>query len=96
MSNADISSAFHAKIRELKQSNSERRFNILPNHKETKDGNRFVAVVDSICSMPGVLFPWKELVNICHEEGVWAIVDAAHSIGQEVFLKLDSHAFTMN
>lgn len=27
--------------------------------------------------------PWKELVQICKEEGIWSVVDAAHSIGQE-------------
>jgi dTDP-4-amino-4,6-dideoxygalactose transaminase len=42
-----------------------------------------VAVIDSIASNPGVLLPWKEMVNICREEGVWTIIDAAHSIGQE-------------
>lgn len=43
-----------------------------------------VAVIDSLVSNPGVLLPWKEMVKICREEGVFSVVDAAHSIGQEV------------
>jgi len=42
-----------------------------------------VAIIDSIVSNPGVLMPWKELVKICKEEGIWSVIDAAHSIGQE-------------
>lgn len=47
------------------------------------EGQKIVAVIDSIVSNPGALLPWKEMVNICKEEGVWSLVDAAHSIGQE-------------
>jgi hypothetical protein len=47
------------------------------------EGKKTVAVLDSIVSNPGVLLPWQELVKICKEEGVWSVVDAAHSIGQE-------------
>lgn len=46
-------------------------------------GKKIVAVIDSIVSVPGVLMPWKEMVKICKEEGVWSVVDGAHSIGQE-------------
>ena len=46
-------------------------------------------MIDSIVSNPGVLLPWKELVTICKEENVWSIVDAAHSIGQEVNIDLE-------
>jgi len=42
-----------------------------------------VAVIDSIASNPGVYLPWKEMATICREEGVWSVIDAAHSIGQE-------------
>ena len=47
-------------------------------------GNKIVAVIDSITANPGVLMPWKEMVRVAHEEGVWTVIDAAHSIGQEV------------
>ena len=33
--------------------------------------------------------PWREMVKICREEGVYSVVDAAHSIGQELNIKLD-------
>ena len=47
-----------------------------------------VVVIDSIMSNPGVLLPWKEMVQICKDEDVWSVIDAAHSIGQEVDLDL--------
>lgn len=47
------------------------------------EGQKIVAVIDSIASNPGVLLPWQEMVKICKEEGVWSVIDAAHSIGQE-------------
>lgn len=49
---------------------------------------KIVAVIDSIVSNPGALLPWKEMVKICKEEGVWSVVDGAHSIGQEVGVNL--------
>ncbi|KAJ3736567.1 PLP-dependent transferase [Lentinula guzmanii] len=49
---------------------------------------KIVAVIDSIISVPGALLPWKEMVKICKEEDVWSVVDAAHSIGQELDLNL--------
>ncbi|KAJ3555960.1 hypothetical protein NP233_g12087 [Leucocoprinus birnbaumii] len=48
-----------------------------------KQGKKRVAIIDSIISNPGAYIPWQELVKICREEGVWSVVDAAHSIGQE-------------
>ncbi|KAF8159186.1 lolT-1 [Crassisporium funariophilum] len=48
-----------------------------------------VAVIDSIVSNPGVLLPWKEMVKVCREESIWSVVDAAHSIGQEVDLNME-------
>ena len=47
-----------------------------------------VAVIDSIASNPGAALPWKEMTKICKEEGVWSVIDAAHSIGQEVDINL--------
>lgn len=44
---------------------------------------KIVGIVDSIVSGPGLLMPWREMVQTCREEGVWSIVDAAHSLGQE-------------
>ncbi|KAF9243518.1 pyridoxal phosphate-dependent transferase [Melanogaster broomeanus] len=51
-------------------------------------GRKIVAVIDSIVSLPGVLLPWKEMVAICREAGVISVVDAAHSIGQELDINL--------
>ncbi|ORY28005.1 pyridoxal phosphate-dependent transferase [Naematelia encephala] len=39
-------------------------------------------VLDAIASNPGVVFPWEELVGLCHKYGVLSLVDAAHAIGQ--------------
>ncbi|TEB22225.1 PLP-dependent transferase [Coprinellus micaceus] len=50
--------------------------------------NKRVVVIDSIISNPGVLLPWQELVKIAKDAGVWTIVDAAHSIGQELDINL--------
>jgi Cys-tRNA synthase (O-phospho-L-seryl-tRNA:Cys-tRNA synthase) len=70
---AQIISSFRDHLRSLpRQSNS-------PNNPQ-----KIVAVIDSIASNPGVLLPWREMVNICREEGVWSVIDAAHSIGQEL------------
>ncbi|KAJ7837375.1 PLP-dependent transferase [Mycena olivaceomarginata] len=51
-----------------------------------KDGQKIVAIIDSIASLPALLLPWKEMVQICKEESVLSIIDAAHSIGQEINL----------
>ncbi|CAF2060037.1 hypothetical protein Bca4012_100078 [Brassica carinata] len=41
-----------------------------------------LAIIDHITSMPCVLMPVRELVNVCREEGVEEVfVDAAHAIG---------------
>lgn len=85
MTHAQIVEAFRAKIQEIKQTHHDRSFSILPQDTEyAKQANRFVAVIDSITSVPGVLLPWKEMVKVCKEEGIWSVIDAAHSIGQEV------------
>ncbi|KAH8109430.1 PLP-dependent transferase [Phellopilus nigrolimitatus] len=49
---------------------------------------RVVAIIDSIVSKPGILLPWEEMVKICKEEGVVSVVDAAHSIGQQVNINI--------
>lgn len=48
-----------------------------------KPGQKIVAVIDTIASVPGVLLPWQEMVEICKEEDVISVVDGAHSLGQE-------------
>ncbi|CAI8615320.1 unnamed protein product [Vicia faba] len=47
------------------------------------DGRKVrLAVIDHVTSMPCVVIPVKELIQICREEGVEQVfVDAAHSIG---------------
>ena len=47
-----------------------------------------VAVIDGIVSNPGVLLPWEKMVEICKEEKVISVIDAAHSIGQQVGINL--------
>ncbi|KAJ7069041.1 PLP-dependent transferase [Mycena belliarum] len=53
-------------------------------------GQKIVAIIDSIISMPAILLPWKELVQVCKEERVMSLIDAAHSIGQEPNLNLST------
>ncbi|KAF4611875.1 hypothetical protein D9613_003575 [Agrocybe pediades] len=57
-----------------------------------KPGGKRIAVIDSITALPSVYLPWKELVKICQDEGIWSVIDAAHSIGQEVGLDLSAAA----
>jgi hypothetical protein len=71
---------------------------IIKNFKEHIQANparpnkKRVAIIDSIVSNPGVLLPWKEMVAICKDEGIWSVIDAAHSIGQEVGINLTKAA----
>ncbi|KXN81897.1 hypothetical protein AN958_03547 [Leucoagaricus sp. SymC.cos] len=57
--------------------------------ERTHGSPKVVALFDSIVSTPGLLLPWKSMVQICKENGVLSIVDAAHSIGQEQDLNLE-------
>lgn len=59
-----------------------------PNPTAENPDPKVFCVVDSIISNPGIVLPWKEMVEICRAEGIYSIVDAAHSIGQEVNLNL--------
>lgn len=59
-----------------------------PEAQPAGPNNKRVAIIDSIISNPGVLLPWKDLVKIAKEENVWSVVDAAHSIGQELDINL--------
>ncbi|KAJ7745880.1 pyridoxal phosphate-dependent transferase [Mycena maculata] len=51
-------------------------------------GQKVVAMIDSITSVPGALMPWQALVQISKEEGVYSVIDGAHSIGQEMNINL--------
>ncbi|KZT06655.1 PLP-dependent transferase [Laetiporus sulphureus 93-53] len=53
---------------------------------------KIVAVLDTISATPSVYMPWKEMVQICREESVWSVIDAAHSLGQEVDINLTEAA----
>ncbi|KAK9766022.1 hypothetical protein K7432_005191 [Basidiobolus ranarum] len=45
-------------------------------------------IVDAISSLPGVIFPFQQLVRICKSKGILVLVDAAHAYGQ-IPLKLE-------
>ncbi|KAF8067691.1 pyridoxal phosphate-dependent transferase [Lyophyllum atratum] len=72
---ASILSRFTFHLRDLKMTNTSSRV-------------RIFALFDSIVSTPGVSMPWRDMVRICHSEGVISIVDAAHSLGQELHINL--------
>lgn len=55
-------------------------------------GRKIVAVFDSILSSPGMLMPWQKMAAVCKEEGIWSVVDAAHSIGHELDIDLTKAA----
>ncbi|KAI0041920.1 PLP-dependent transferase [Auriscalpium vulgare] len=78
---AAIIDAFRAHITSLVRAQ-------LSSHQAGTPEPKIVAVIDSIASHPGVYLPWKELVGICREAGVFTVIDAAHSLGQEVDINL--------
>ncbi|KAH9902928.1 PLP-dependent transferase [Cubamyces lactineus] len=98
LTHAQIVNIFRATLREIKQQHSGTSFTdvpplspgyVAPAHPaDPPRGNKIVAVIDSIVANPGVFMPWKEMVRICREEGVWTVIDAAHSIGQEPDINL--------
>ncbi|PPQ75057.1 hypothetical protein CVT26_012059, partial [Gymnopilus dilepis] len=55
---------------------------------KSAESPKVVAIIESITATPSVLLPWKDMVKICHNENIWTIVDAAHSLGQEVGINL--------
>ncbi|KAG9315188.1 pyridoxal phosphate-dependent transferase [Chiua virens] len=57
-------------------------------HTVTRIDRKIIAVIDAIVSNPGVSLPWKEMVEICRKAGVISLVDAAHSMGQELDIDL--------
>ncbi|KAH9841070.1 pyridoxal phosphate-dependent transferase [Rhodofomes roseus] len=58
----------------------------------SKTNAKVVAVFESISASPGVVMPWREMVQICKANDVWSVVDAAHSLGQERDIDLSSAA----
>lgn len=90
MTHQQIVDAFRAELLALRAAHPDTAFTDVPplsasvDVGETKRQNKIVAVIDSIASNPGVLLPWQEMVKVCREEGVWSVIDGAHSIGQEV------------
>ncbi|EIW53854.1 PLP-dependent transferase [Trametes versicolor FP-101664 SS1] len=84
LTHAEIIALFRSKLREFKAQHtaSGTRF--------TDRKNKIVVVLDAITAAPAALMPWKEMVRICREEGAWAVVDAAHSIGQEPDINLSA------
>ncbi|KAH0842973.1 hypothetical protein AYO21_03312 [Fonsecaea monophora] len=40
-----------------------------------------VGVFDTVVSMPGLRMPFERLVQLCRQEGVLSLVDAAHGVG---------------
>ncbi|KAI0326632.1 PLP-dependent transferase [Cubamyces sp. BRFM 1775] len=98
LTHAQILDIFRTTLREVKQQRSGTAFTdvpplspgyVAPTHPaDPPRGNKIVAVIDSIVANPGVFLPWKEMVRICREEGVWTVIDAAHSIGQEPDINL--------
>ncbi|CAI6081052.1 unnamed protein product [Clonostachys chloroleuca] len=40
-----------------------------------------LACFDTVSSLPGVCFPYKELTKICREEGILSLVDGAQGVG---------------
>ncbi|GJE88788.1 PLP-dependent transferase [Phanerochaete sordida] len=79
-SNDEILKDFRAHLRALPRAKAS----------QANPDPKVVCVLDSIVSNPGILMPWREMVKICREENVYSVVDAAHSIGQEVGLDLEA------
>lgn len=45
-------------------------------------------VLDALTSNPGLLLPWERIAELCHKEGIMSLIDAAHTIGQQVDVNL--------
>ncbi|KAJ3309123.1 hypothetical protein HDU76_003717 [Blyttiomyces sp. JEL0837] len=41
-----------------------------------------MAIFDSITSAPGIINPWRRLVDLCRSNNVFCAIDGAHAIGQ--------------
>ncbi|KAF9979979.1 hypothetical protein BGZ65_005731 [Modicella reniformis] len=57
--------------------------NTVKTHQQLKDGSRIrLAMVDWISSVPSIVHPIKQLVELLQGYGILVYVDGAHSIGQ--------------
>ncbi|RPD59986.1 PLP-dependent transferase [Lentinus tigrinus ALCF2SS1-7] len=94
LTHAQIIDLFRAKIREVKHTYANVQFTDVPplsagfDKNAVDKKNKIVMVIDSITANPGALMPWQEMCRIAREEGVWTVVDGAHSIGQEYNINL--------
>ncbi len=90
LTHAQIIDTFRANLREFRQLHANTQFTDVPplspryNEDLAARKNKVVVLLDAITANPGALMPWQELVRIAREEGAWSVIDAAHSIGQEV------------
>lgn len=92
LTHAEILALFRTKLREFKAQHAAAgtQFTDVPplspgyTEDTAERKNKIVVVLDAITATPAALMPWKEMVRVCREEGAWSVVDAAHSIGQEV------------
>jgi hercynylcysteine S-oxide lyase len=48
---------------------------------EANKGNVFAASFSHIVSVPGVILPVKDLIDLCHQYGVLVLIDGAHALG---------------
>ena len=55
---------------------------------QRKEG-KVLAIIDGIISMPAIVLLWQEMVQVCKEEDIMSLVDAAHCIGQQTNLELN-------
>jgi Cys-tRNA synthase (O-phospho-L-seryl-tRNA:Cys-tRNA synthase) len=72
----------------IAQDELERRFREVV-RKTREEGLKVrAAIFDCLVSQPGVRFPFERFTDICREEGILSVIDAAHGIGH-VHLDLD-------
>lgn len=58
--------------------------------QSVKGDGKVIAIFETMMPLPGIILPWKGMVQVCKEEGAWSVVDGAHSIGHELELDLPS------
>jgi hypothetical protein len=49
--------------------------------QNAKSGSVKLAIIDHISSKPAMLFPVKDLVTMCNDNGIATLVDGAHTVG---------------